>query len=54
MKQISNVERFYLWMKAMNNQFLHDNNRMISAFHIVAMQDVNDIEVVEPLIVKNN
>jgi len=39
MKTISNVERFYLWMKAMNNQFLHDNNRMTNAFRIVAMND---------------
>jgi len=54
MKKQSNVERFYLWMKSINNKFLHDNNRMISAFHIVAMQDVNDIEVVNPVIVKTN
>lgn len=50
----TNVERFYEWMKAMNNKFLHDHNQMTSAFHIVAMQDVNELEVVEPVIVNPN
>jgi len=52
----SNVERFYQWMKSMNNQFLHDNNRMTRAFHIVALcdKDVNDIEIVEPVIITPN
>jgi len=50
----TNVERFYEWMKAMNNQFLHDHNQMVSAFHKVALCDVNDIDVVEPVIVNPN
>ena len=45
----TNVERFYQWMLSINNEFLHDNNKMVKAFHIVAL---NDIEVVEPVIVK--
>lgn len=47
----SNVERFYSWMLSINNKFLHDNEKMCNAFHIVAL---NDIEVVEPVIVKPN
>lgn len=52
MKEQSNVERFYKWMKSMNNQFLHNNERMVNAFRIVALNDVNDIEVVGPEIVE--
>jgi len=50
----SNVERFYSWMESINNQFLHDQQRMSRAFHIVALsdKDVNDIEVIEPVIVQ--
>ena len=47
MKKQSNVERFYQWMKSMNNAFLHDNERMVNAFRIVALCDVNDIEVID-------
>ena len=45
----TNVERFYSWMLSINNKFFHDNDQMVKAFHIVAL---NDIEVVEPVIVK--
>ena len=45
----TNVERFYSWMLSINNKFLYDNEKMCNAFHIVAL---NDIEVVEPVIVK--
>lgn len=54
MKTQTNVERFYEWMQSINNKFLHDNNQMVKAFHIVAMCDVNDIEVIEPIIVTPN
>jgi len=54
MKKQTNVERFYEWMLSINNKFLHDNNKMCRAFHIVAMRDVNDIEVIEPIIVTSN
>jgi hypothetical protein len=33
---MSNTERFYEWMKKMNNIYIHDNARMVRAFHIVA------------------
>ena len=52
MKTQSNVERFYQWMESMNNAFIHDHNRMVNAFRIVALNDVNDIEVVDPVIVE--
>ena len=52
MKKQSNVERFYQWMKSMNNAFLYDHNRMVNAFRIVALNDVNDIEVIDPVIVE--
>lgn len=52
MKTQSNVERFYEWMKSINSIFLHDNNKMVNAFRIVALSDVNDIEVVDFEIVK--
>ena len=52
MKTQSNVERFYQWMKSMNNQFLHNNERMVNAFRIVALNDVNDIEVIDHEIVE--
>jgi len=48
----SNVERFYSWMESINNQFLHDHEQMVNAFHIVALCDVNDIEVIDPVIVQ--
>ena len=51
MKKQTNVERFYEWMLSINNKFLHDNNKMCRAFHIVAL---NDIEVVDYEIVKPN
>jgi len=54
MKKQTNVERFYEWMLSINNKFLHDNNKMCRAFHIVAMCDVNDIEVVDYEIIKAN
>lgn len=54
MKTQTNVERFYQWMKEMNNAFLHDHNRMVNAFRIVALEDVNDIEVNDFEIVKAN
>lgn len=54
MKTQTNVERFYEWMLSINNKFLHDHNQMTSAFHIVALCDVNDIEVIEPVILKPN
>ncbi len=47
MKTQTNVERFYQWMKSMNNAFLYDNERMVNAFRIVALCDVNDIEVID-------
>lgn len=50
----TNVERFYSWMESINNQFLHDHEQMVNAFHIVALCDVNDIEVIEPVIVTPN
>lgn len=34
--QETNVERFYRWMKSMNNIYLGDRERMVKAFHIVA------------------
>lgn len=52
MKTQTNVERFYEWMKAMNNKFLHDYSRMVNAFRIVALNDVNDIEIIDPEIVE--
>ena len=52
MKTQSNVERFYQWMESMNNAFIHNNERMVNAFRIVALNDVNDIEVVDPVIVE--
>jgi len=52
MKKQTNVERFYEWMQRINNQFLHENERMVNAFRIVALNDVNDIEVIDPVIVK--
>jgi len=54
MKEQTNVERFYEWMLSINNKFLHDNNKMCRAFHIVAMRDANDIEVVDYEIIKAN
>jgi len=54
MKKQTNVERFYEWMLSINNKFLHDQQRMARAFHIVAMRDVNDIEVVDYEIIKSN
>lgn len=48
MKEQTNVERFYEWMEAINNNFLYDNEKMCNAFRIVAL---NDIEVVDPVIV---
>lgn len=52
MKTQSNVERFYEWMKMINNKFLYDNSMMVNAFNIVSLQDINDIEVIEWEIVK--
>lgn len=53
-RQQTNVERFYNWIQRINNQFLHDHTQMVNAFHIVATQDVNDIEVIEPIIITPN
>jgi len=36
MKEITNTERFYLWMKAMGNIYLADDKKMRRAFRIVA------------------
>lgn len=33
----SNVERFYEWMKMIENNYLHDNERMVNAFRIVSL-----------------
>ena len=52
MKTQTNVERFYQWMKSMNNVFLSNHERMVNAFRIVALNDVNDIEVADPTIVE--
>jgi len=35
-KTMSNTEKFYQWMKRINNIYLNDNGRMTRAFHIVA------------------
>jgi hypothetical protein len=53
MKTQTNVERFFEWMQRINNQFLHDHNRMVNVFRIVALNDVNDIEVNDYEIVKS-
>lgn len=52
MKTQSNVERFYEWMESLGNVFIHENERMVNAFRIVALNDVNDIEVFDPEIVE--
>lgn len=36
---MSNTEKFYQWMKRINNIYLNDNDRMVRAFHIVANSD---------------
>jgi len=33
---MSNTEKFYQWMKRINNIYLNDNDRMVRAFHIIA------------------
>jgi len=33
---MSNTEKFYKWMKRINNIYLNDNEQMTRAFHIVA------------------
>jgi len=33
---MSNTEKFYQWMKRINNIYLNDNDRMTRTFHIVA------------------
>jgi len=32
----SEVEKFYEWLQKCNNIYLHDNARMVRAFHIIA------------------
>jgi len=33
---MTNTERFYQWMLKIGNVHIHDNARMVRAFHIVA------------------
>ena len=35
-KPISNVERFYEWLQKCGNVYLHDNEKVLKAFHKVA------------------
>ena len=49
MKKQENLERFYEWMKSVQNKYIGDNVKMQRAFEIVAL---NDIEVVGYEIVK--
>lgn len=34
---MSNTERFYEWLKMCNNIYLHDNEKITKAFHIVML-----------------
>lgn len=51
MKNQTNVERFYEWLQRCGNVYLNDHSRVVRAFHIVAL---NDIEVIGCEIVKPN
>jgi len=33
------TQRFYEWMKKINNIYLHDHNRMVEAFRIVSLNN---------------
>lgn len=36
---MSNTERFYEWLKMCGNIYLHDNEKITRAFHIVALNN---------------
>ena len=38
---MSEVEKFYDWMKSINNAFLSDHEQMTNAFRIVALENEN-------------